>query len=83
VIGAALRKGRSPGDHQRLLQFLVRGEFHRVYGKGGGKNTIGAGELSLTPMLPVMANAIYDAAGARMTQLPTTPVRIKVALARV
>ena len=51
--------------------------------RGGGKNTIGAGELSLTPMLPVMANAIYDAAGARMTQLPTTPVRIKVALARV
>ena len=46
-------------------------------------NPIGAGELSLTPMLPVMANAIYDAAGARMTQLPTTPVRIKVALARV
>lgn len=48
------------------------------------KNPIGAGELSLKPpMGPVMANAIYDAAGARMTQLPTTPVRIKVALARV
>jgi CO/xanthine dehydrogenase Mo-binding subunit len=33
-------------------------------------------------MGPVIANAIDDAAAARMTQLPMTPVRIKAALAR-
>lgn len=46
------------------------------------KNIIGAGELSITPMGGLIANAIYDASGARMTQLPMTPARIKAALAR-
>ena len=46
------------------------------------KSIIGAGELSVTPMGGVIANAIYDASGARMMQLPMTPARIKATLAR-
>jgi CO/xanthine dehydrogenase Mo-binding subunit len=31
----------------------------------------------------VLANAIFDATGARLLQLPMTPERVKQALARV
>ena len=44
--------------------------------------TIGAGELSITPMGPVIANAIHDAIGVRMNELPMTPAKIKAAIAR-
>jgi CO/xanthine dehydrogenase Mo-binding subunit len=46
------------------------------------KITIGAGELSITPMGPVIGNAIHDAIGVRLNELPMTPAKIKAALAR-
>ena len=39
-----------------------------------------AGEGPLLPILPSLANALYDAVGVRMTQLPMTPDRILDAL---
>ena len=43
-----------------------------------GTNALGAGG---PPMLaPALANAICDAAGARVLQLPMTPERVKTAL---
>ena len=44
---------------------------------------LGAGEPPIITMGAVLANAIYDATGARLLQLPMTPERIKVALGRV
>ena len=41
----------------------------------------GAGEPTIGPVAPGIANAIYDAIGKRMTVLPITPARIKAALA--
>jgi nicotinate dehydrogenase subunit B len=41
----------------------------------------GAGEPTIGPVAPAIANAIYDAIGKRMTVLPITPARIKAALA--
>ena len=38
---------------------------------------LGAGEPPIIAMGAVLANAIYDAAGIRMLQLPMTPARIK------
>jgi nicotinate dehydrogenase subunit B len=41
----------------------------------------GAGELSITIVAPAIANAIFDATGARIRQIPLTPERLKAALA--
>jgi nicotinate dehydrogenase subunit B len=40
----------------------------------------GGGEPAIICMGAVVANAIYDAVGARLTQLPMTPARVKAAL---
>ena len=40
----------------------------------------GCGEPSITTMGGVIANAVYDATGVRMSTLPMTPARIKEAL---
>jgi nicotinate dehydrogenase subunit B len=42
----------------------------------------GCGEPSIAPMGAVVANAIYDAVGARLLQLPMTPARVLEALKR-
>lgn len=40
----------------------------------------GGGEPAIVPMGAVIANAIFDAVGARVLQLPMTPDRVKAAL---
>jgi CO/xanthine dehydrogenase Mo-binding subunit len=50
---------------------------------GGGKGPFGAkgiGEPSSTSGAPAVANAIADAIGVRLTQLPFTPERVLTAL---
>ena len=42
----------------------------------------GGGEPAIILMGAVVANAIHDATGARLVQLPMTPERIKAALAQ-
>lgn len=46
-------------------------------GKLGAK---GMAELVLVPVAPAIANAVYDAIGVRVTQLPITPERVLLAL---
>ena len=41
----------------------------------------GGGEPAIVPVGAVIANAIFDATGARMTRMPMTPDRIKEKLA--
>jgi CO/xanthine dehydrogenase Mo-binding subunit len=41
----------------------------------------GAGETAVTVAAAAIANAIYDATGARLRQAPFTPERVKAALA--
>jgi isoquinoline 1-oxidoreductase len=41
----------------------------------------GGGEPAIVVMGGVLANAVFDACGARLFQLPMTPVRVKAALA--
>jgi CO/xanthine dehydrogenase Mo-binding subunit len=43
----------------------------------------GIGEPPIITMGAVIANAVYDAVGVRLLQLPMTPVRVKEALSRV
>jgi xanthine dehydrogenase molybdenum-binding subunit len=40
----------------------------------------GVGEMGGTPTAAAIANAIYDAIGIRMTQLPMTPERVLAAI---
>jgi nicotinate dehydrogenase subunit B len=40
----------------------------------------GAGETSITVVAPAIANAIFDATGVRIRQVPFTPARVKAAL---
>jgi CO/xanthine dehydrogenase Mo-binding subunit len=40
----------------------------------------GAGELSITVVAAAIGNAIFDATGARLRQVPFTPERVKAAL---
>ena len=40
----------------------------------------GMGEAALTPSAPAIANAIYNAVGVRITDLPITPEKILKAL---
>jgi CO/xanthine dehydrogenase Mo-binding subunit len=40
----------------------------------------GCGEPVITGVAPMIANALFDATGARMLRLPLTPERVKAAL---
>src|ERR1700749_2139345 len=40
----------------------------------------GAGEIAIPPALAAVANAIYDAVGVRMTELPMSPLRLLKAI---
>jgi CO/xanthine dehydrogenase Mo-binding subunit len=40
----------------------------------------GCGEPAIVPLGAAVANAIFDAAGARVRQLPMTPARVKKAM---
>jgi nicotinate dehydrogenase subunit B len=40
----------------------------------------GAGETTITVIGAAIANAIYDATGARVREIPLTPERVKAAL---
>jgi CO/xanthine dehydrogenase Mo-binding subunit len=41
----------------------------------------GAGETTITIIAPAIANAVFDATGARLRQIPFTPERVRAALA--
>ena len=43
----------------------------------------GAGEPTATVIPGAIANAIYDATGARLRSIPLTPDKVKLALAQV
>jgi CO/xanthine dehydrogenase Mo-binding subunit len=46
-----------------------------------GVEATGAGETTITLVASAVANAIFDATGARIRQVPFTPERVKAALA--
>ena len=43
---------------------------------------LGAGEAAATPVPAALANAVFDATGARLRTVPFTPERVKEALAK-
>ena len=45
------------------------------------KAPLGAGEAACTPVGAALANAVFDATGARLRRIPLTPERVLAALA--
>jgi CO/xanthine dehydrogenase Mo-binding subunit len=46
------------------------------------ENATGAGETAITIVAAAIGNAIFDATGARIRQVPFTPERVKAALSQ-
>jgi len=63
------------GDRLPVTPIIV--ETHDPAGPYGAK---GIGEPGCVPSAPAIANAIYDAVGVRLTELPMTPERVLAAL---
>jgi putative selenate reductase molybdopterin-binding subunit len=77
VVGRSLGEVRLPTirDVPPLRQVLLPTEVGP--GAFGAKM---AGELSNSPVAPAIANAVADAVGVRLTELPLTPERVLAAL---
>ncbi len=88
-VGYALREEYLPGKTKDYVTFqfptirdtfdmdiLVR-ETPRFNGPLGAT---GVGEMTMVSTAPAVANAIYNACGARIFRLPATPQRVKAAL---
>ena len=48
----------------------------------GPLGATGVGEMTMTSTAPAVTNAIYNACGARIFDLPATPDKVKAALAK-
>jgi aldehyde oxidoreductase len=63
--------------HSFDMEVIIR-ETPRKHGSNG---SVGVGEMTLVPTAPAVLNAIEDAIGARVYDVPATPARVKAALA--
>ncbi len=70
-------------DSYQLPRFSWLPEIETVIVNAKDSPPQGGGEPAVICMGGVIANAIFDATGARVLQLPMTPERIKAALAKV
>ncbi|MDM0103969.1 xanthine dehydrogenase family protein molybdopterin-binding subunit [Variovorax sp. J22R24] len=59
---------------------LLRGGFVESDDPNGPYGAKGASETAILPGAPAIANAVYDAIGVRITELPITPEKILAAL---
>jgi isoquinoline 1-oxidoreductase len=67
-------------DTYRITRFSSTPEIETVLVGGQGSPPYGGGEPAIVCMGAVVANAVFDATGARLFQLPMTPERILAAM---
>jgi CO/xanthine dehydrogenase Mo-binding subunit len=67
-------------DTYQLPRFSWLPKIETIIIDNPGLAAQGCGEPPITTMGAVIANAIYDATGARLLQLPMTPARILEAM---
>lgn len=67
-------------DDYQLQRFSSLPKIEIVLVDNPQTAALGGGEPPIITMGAVLANAIYDAAGARLLELPMTPQRVKAAL---
>ncbi len=69
-------------DSYELPRFSWLPKIETVLVKNDELPPQGGGEPAIVPMGAVIANAVFDATGARIFRLPMTPTRLKAALAK-
>jgi nicotinate dehydrogenase subunit B len=69
-------------DTYELPRFSWLPKIETVLVKNDELSPQGGGEPAIIPMGGVLANAVFDATGERITQLPMTPERLKAALGK-
>ena len=77
VLSAGMEDYRIPGiaDMPRLDVHFDEAGFDHVPG-----GSVGIGEVATVPTSPAIANAIYDAVGIRLSEIPFRPDRLVAAL---
>lgn len=70
-------------DTYLLPRFPAIPALQVVFAQGGTAITQGLGEPPVVPVAAALANAVFDATGARVTHVPFTPERVLEALKRV
>lgn len=73
---------KSFADYE-IPRFTGMPEIETFLVKNDAVEPQGGGEPALVPVGAAVANAIFDATGARLTEMPFTPARVKEALAAV
>jgi CO/xanthine dehydrogenase Mo-binding subunit len=68
-------------DTYEIPRFSWLPQIETVLVKNDELTPQGGGEPAIVPMGAVIANAVFDATGARVFRLPMTPARLKAALA--
>ena len=68
-------------DSYELTRFSWVPEIETVLVDNPDLAPQGCGEPAITCVAPMIANALFDATGARITRLPLTPDRVKAAIA--
>jgi CO/xanthine dehydrogenase Mo-binding subunit len=68
-------------DSYELTRFSWVPEIETVLVDNPDLAPQGCGEPAITCVAPMIANALFDATGARITRLPLTPDRVKAAMA--
>ena len=67
-------------DSYELPRFSWLPKIETVLVKNDALTPQGGGEPAIVPMGAAIANAVFDATGARLFRLPMTPARVKAAL---
>ena len=67
-------------DTYEIPRFSWLPEIETVLVPNDGLAPQGGGEPAIVPMGAVIANAVFDATGARLDRLPITPDRLRAAL---
>ncbi|HQJ97569.1 MAG TPA: molybdopterin-dependent oxidoreductase [Thermoleophilia bacterium] len=89
-VGLALREEYVPGKTKDWVTFkypTMKTAFDmdviicETPRKRGSNGAVGVGEMTLVPTAPAVLNAIEDAVGVRIYDLPATPDKVKAALA--
>jgi nicotinate dehydrogenase subunit B len=69
-------------DTYELPRFSGLPEIDTVLVKNDDLTPQGGGEPAIVPIGALIANAIFDATGARLFQMPMTPARVRAAIGR-
>jgi nicotinate dehydrogenase subunit B len=64
-----------------ILTFTATPEIETVLLDQPGQPYLGAGEATQGPTAGAIANAVFDAIGVRLRQIPFTPDRVRSAVA--